>query len=257
MPPGKALRGGSGMSDASPEDAHRRQLLEQSIEITQLAGSLAHEIRNPLSTIRMNMDLLAEDLVATDTPSQRRALAKVHVVQEQCRRLENLLDNFLNFTKTSGLNLRAANLNALVGRVLDFLRPRMEAAGVDVRRYLDPELPSVMLDPEKLYTALLNLAINALQSMPDGGQFVVRTRRSPGGVSLDLIDTGCGMNDETLIRIFKPFFTTKRDGTGLGLPWTRRIVEAHQGTISVQSAVDRGTQFTIELPVPKRLSTDE
>ena len=111
-----------------------------------------------------------------------------------------------------------------------------------------------MLDREAFRQALLNLIINAKQAMPDGGQLVVRTAAQGDTVALHLIDTGCGMDDRTASKMFEAFFSTKPGGSGLGLPTTQKIIAAHGGRIRVQSEVGRGTQFTIELPVPARLA---
>lgn len=125
---------------------------------------------------------------------------------------------------------------------------------MEIVRYLDPELPRVMLDREAFRQALLNLIINAKQAMPEGGQLVVRTAAERGDVVVvSLIDTGVGMDERTASRMFETFFSTKPGGSGLGLPTTQKIVEAHGGRIGVQSEVGRGTQITIELPVPARL----
>jgi signal transduction histidine kinase len=114
----------------------------------------------------------------------------------------------------------------------------------------------VLLDPEAFHGALLNLILNAEQAMPGGGQLVIRTYGTPEGVALDLIDTGYGMDDKTRSQVFDAFFSTKRGGTGLGLPTARKIIVAHGGDISLQSELGRGTQFTIKLPIPARLPGD-
>jgi signal transduction histidine kinase len=234
------------------EEVNQR-LRDQYAEIAALAGGLAHEIKNPLSTISLNMDLLAEDFAAADNPRERRALAKIAVVQRECQRLQDLLNDFLNFAKLRQLRLEPADLNAEVGRTLEFFRPQAEESRIEVVRYLDPDLPSVRLDREAFQGTLLNLILNAQQAMPEGGQLVARTRMSRGGVSLDLIDTGKGMDAKTVSQVFNTFFSTRPGGSGLGLPTARKIVEAHGGTIDVQSEPGRGTQFTIELPLPARL----
>jgi signal transduction histidine kinase len=231
-----------------------QRLMDQYTEIARLAGGLAHEIKNPLSTIRLNMELLAEDLEQAETPAGRRSLKRVEVVRRECARLQSLLDDFLNFAKVRRLHLEPSDLNHQIDDVLDFFAPEAAEGNVDVIRYLDPELPRVMLDREAFRQALLNLIINAKQAMPDGGQLVVRTTAQGDSVEIHLIDTGCGMDDRTLSKMFEAFYSTKPSGSGLGLPTTEKIIAAHGGSIRVQSEVGRGTQFTIELPVPARLA---
>jgi signal transduction histidine kinase len=231
-----------------------RRLMDQYSEIAQLAGGLAHEIKNPLSTIRLNMELLAEDLDEAQSPAGRRALKRVEVVRRECSRLQSLLDDFLNFAKVRRLQLEPTDLNHQIQDVLDFFAPESANGGIEVVRYLDPELPRVMLDREAFRQALLNLIINAKQAMPDGGQLVIRTAAQGDIVAIYLIDTGCGMDENTMSRMFEAFFSTKPSGSGLGLPTTEKIIGAHGGRISVQSEVGHGTQFTIELPVPARLA---
>ncbi len=236
-------------------DANQK-LVDQYTEIARLAGGLAHEIKNPLSTISLNMELLAEDFADPQTPQQRRALTKIQAVQRECRRLQDLLDGFLSFAKVRRPKLASINLNQVVRQVLSFFQPKAQQSRIEVVDYLATDLPTVLLDAEAFYGALLNLVLNAQQAMPNGGQLVVRTSPTPDGVALDLIDTGCGMDENTRSQVFETFFSTKPGGTGLGLPTARKIIEAHGGQISVQSELGRGTQFTIKLPTPARLSAE-
>jgi signal transduction histidine kinase len=244
------------MSSHSPKDEANRRLADQYTEMVRLAGGLAHEIKNPLSTIRMNMELLAEDFRDSDAPRDRRAMKKVELVEQECRRLQDLLDNFLKFSKAHRLNLQPSDLNAEIREILDFYRPKAKQSGVEVVDYLTANLPTVMLDREAFHGALLNLVLNAEQSMLQGGQLVVRTYGTPDGVALDLIDTGCGMDEETRARVFDAFFSTKVGGSGLGLPTARKVMAGHGGQITLQSAVGRGTQVTLKLPVLARLPGD-
>lgn len=237
----------------SAEEVNRR-LIEQYTEIAQLAGGLAHEIKNPLSTICLNMELLAEDFADAESQRDRRALSKIAVVQHECQRLQSLLDNFLQFAKVRTVRFEASDLNQQVRQVLDFFAPKAKEAKIDLVTYFDPELPSVVLDRESFHGALINLVLNAQQAMPRGGQLVVRTKTTAGGVALELIDTGIGMDEKTSSQIFNAFFSTKPGGSGLGLPTVRKVMEAHGGSIRVESEVGRGTKFTIELPLPPRLT---
>jgi signal transduction histidine kinase len=234
-------------------EAEYQRLREQYHELAQLAGALAHEIKNPLSTIRLNMDLLAEDFAENGNGKARRAQRTIDTVRNQCARLENLLNDFLRFSRLQHLNLRPGSLNEQVECVLDLYEPHAREYGVEIIRYLDPDLPSILLDGETLQAALVNLVKNSLEAMPDGGILTARTRTTRYGVALDLIDTGCGMDENTARRMFEAFFSTKHGGSGLGLPTARRVIEAHHGRIDVQSAVNRGTKFTLEFPTPVRL----
>lgn len=222
-------------------------------ELAQLSGALAHEIKNPLSVIRLNVELLEEDLDAMTVPEARRAIKKIGTVKRQCSRLENLLDDFLKFTRLGKLTLQPGSLNEQLEQVLDFYEPTAQQQNVEVVRYLDPDLPYIMLDSSTLQAALVNLIKNALEAMPDGGRLEIRTRATLKGVALDLIDTGCGMEDVTLFNMFENFYSSKNGGTGLGLPTARKIIQAHDGLIDVQSAVGHGTKFTLHFPTPKRI----
>jgi signal transduction histidine kinase len=239
-------------SSSKTEEVNQRLRIQYN-ELAELAGSLAHEIKNPLSVIRMNMELLGEDFADAQTPEERRALTKIETVQKQCTRLENLLRDFLKFARLRELELSPGSLNEVVDRVLTFFEPQAKQSDIEFIRFLDPALPSIKLDEQTLHAALLNLVKNSLEAMPDGGQLLARTRLTRHGVALDLIDTGCGMDSKTAMRMFETFFSTKNGGTGLGLPTARKIIEAHGGRISVQSEVGRGTQFTIEFPQPARI----
>jgi len=223
-------------------------------ELAQLASSLAHEIKNPLSVIRMNMELLAEDFEASDTPQDHRALGKMQVVQDQCTRLEKLLNDFIKFARLRELELAPGSLNEQIELVLDLFSPQASEQGVEIIRYLDNKLPGIRLESQTLHAALLNLVKNAIEAMPNGGELTAITRQTRDGVALDLIDSGCGMAAATAGRMFEAFFTTKEGGSGLGLLLARKVVEAHGGRIGVQSEQGRGTKFILEFPVPVRLA---
>ena len=238
----------SGQSDSGDEMRRRYA------ELAALAGELAHEIKNPLSVIRMNMELLQEDIEEIDLPLARRAVERIETVNRQCQRLDTYLRDFLGFTRLSSLELKAGNLNDQVEQVLDFFSRQAEEQGVQIDRHLDVALPSIKLDSQTLQQALTNLIKNALEAMPNGGQLLVRTFMVRKGVALDIIDTGCGMAANTLLNMFKEFYTSKDGGTGLGLPTAKKIIEAHSGRINVQSEVGVGTRFTVEFPTPARLS---
>ena len=233
------------------------RLMEQYTEMSRLAGALAHEIKNPLSTIRLNLELLAEDLEESESPVAARARKRIELTRRECRRLQKLLDDFLSYAKIRRLHLEPTDLNRQIEDLMEFFAPEADAAEIEVRLFLDPDLPRVMLDREAFRGALLNLVINAKQAMTDGGQLTVSTQAQGATAAVRVADTGPGVESKTASQMFEAFFSTKRGGSGLGLPNTAKIIEAHGGRISVQSEVGQGTQFTIEMPVPMRLPKGE
>jgi len=236
-----------------PNESNNQKLIDQYTEIARLAGGLAHEIKNPLSTIRLNIELLAEDLTEGDSPQDRRALRKIEIVKRECRRLEDLLNDFLNFARAHKLELEPVDLNRMLKETVVFFAPRAREANVEIIEYYANDIPTVMLDRRSFHQAVLNLLINAVQAMPNGGQLVVRTRAAANAVAIDLIDNGIGMDDKTKDQLFDAFFSNKHGGSGLGLPTTRKIIEGHGGLIALQSEIGHGTQFTIVLPTLARL----
>ncbi len=237
------------------DNAEVQAIRSQYEELAELAGSLAHEIKNPLSVIHMNIDLLMEDLVDIESPIRRRSIDKLEIVRQQCERMEALLRDFLRYTRLSRIDLVPGSLNDQIERVLRAYKAQADSRGIDIQSYLDPDLPAILLHSDSLQAALMNLVKNAIEAMPDGGQLWARTTSTRGGVALELIDTGCGVDDITLMHMFEPFYSTKEGGSGLGLPTARKIIQAHGGQITVQSEVGRGTKFLLEFPVPRRLGT--
>jgi signal transduction histidine kinase len=231
-------------------DERSRRWREQYTEIAVLAGGLAHEIKNPLSTIRLNLQLLAEDLAESTAIRDQRALQKINTVERECQRMQDILEDFLRFSRVGIEDLRttSCDLNAVVQEMMDFVSPQAADLGIELVPYFHSNLPHVQLDCELFKQALLNLLLNAQNAMPAGGQIVLQTQPVHENVQLDVIDNGVGMTGETVAQIFRPFFSTRKDGSGLGLPTTRKIIEAHKGTITVQSEVGKGTRFTLTLP---------
>lgn len=238
-------------SDDSNVDPMRRRYEE----LAELAGSLAHEIKNPLSVIHMNIDLLSEDLTESESPVRRRALDKVDIVRQQCERMERLLTDFLRFARLREMDLTPGSLNDQIDRVLRAYQAQADAGNVEILRYLDPDLPRMLIHSDTLQAALMNLVKNAIEAMSGGGgQLVARTHVTRSRVALDLIDTGEGMDDNTVMKMFEPFYSTKNAGSGLGLPTARKIIEAHGGRITVQSEIGRGTKFSLTFPALARIA---
>lgn len=230
------------------EETERQRLLAQYSEIATLAGGLAHEIRNPLSTMSLNLELLVEEVENSENPRDQRMLRKLQKVQREAEHLNELLNDFLQFARVSEQELVPADLNAVVRDFVDFYKPTVKEHDIEVSLHLESNLPLVRLDESLMRQVLLNLAQNARQAMPDGGHLELQTSVRNRQVQLEFIDTGEGMTEFTRSKIFQVFYSTKPDGSGLGLPTVRKIVEAHNGTISCESEPGRGTRFLISLP---------
>lgn len=251
----------SNVKDFSPNELNKR-LEEQYTEIARLAGGLAHEVKNPLSTIRLNMGLLEEDVEEFDfSPRQRRILKRIETVKRETARLEELLNEFLIFARSHNLELKPADANQELKEIIEFFKPQADSANVEILEYYSNDLPTIRIDKRSFDRAILNLLLNALQAIESkeddrgGKEILVRTRPCGSEVAIDLIDSGCGMSDETLGRIFEPFFSTKMGGTGLGLPTVRKVVESHGARIAIQSELGRGTQFTLTFPSIPRIGS--
>jgi len=234
--------------------AARARGQERFIELGQLVAGLAHEIKNPLSTVNVNLRLLSEDLGRYDDEEHRRLAIRLKTVRTEANRIKEILDDFLRFAGRYELSLSSVDLCRLIEEVIDFFTPQAEAAHVLLRSSL-PEAPlNCTLDSNLIKQALLNLMINAVQASTPGDELLIRLSARHGKAVIEVIDTGAGMEPEVLGKIFRAYFSTKPGGTGLGLPTTRRILREHGGDISVDSEPEKGTRFVIELPLagPKR-----
>jgi signal transduction histidine kinase len=220
-------------------------------EIAELAGGLAHELRNPLSTMMVNLKLLAEDLqdpkVAADVV-RRRALLKVDVLRREAERLQQLFDDFLNLAGPCKLRPAEADLNRIIERLVEFFAPVARNHKVEIEFVPASSGALAWVDDPLVSQALLNLFINAQQAMPAGGTLRIVTRSDPDWAEIEITDSGLGVSAGDRERIFQPFFSTKPGGTGLGLCITRRIVREHGGRLAFDSEPGRGTRFVIELP---------
>lgn len=232
-------------------DAEHQRLKDQYSEIAALAGGLAHEIRNPLSTISMQLDLMAEDIgeLSEEAPPARRLMTKLSSVQRECGRLEGILNDFLQFARAGELSLSAISLNDAVEEFANFFQAEAQEANVEISWHPSADLPRVKLDQKLFRQVLHNLAQNAVQAMPSGGVLEMLTAHRGDEVVLELIDNGNGMDERTLKHMFDAFYSTRSGGSGLGLPTVRKIVVAHRGTIECESEPGRGTRFSISLPV--------
>ena len=238
----------------------RARTNERLAELGTLTGGLAHEIKNPLSTIGLNLQLMRETLDEMELaePQAGRVTRRLDGLDDQVHRLRAILEDFLSFAGRVRLDAEDADLNAVVEQLVDFYLPQAEASGVQLRSQLDPNVAQVRLDTTLFKQALLNLLINATQAMVEarygeqahGGSqdLIVRTEAGRDEVRVHVTDTGPGVDAESGDRIFHPYFSTKKGGTGLGLATTRRIIDEHGGHITVHSDPGRGSDFVITLP---------
>jgi len=219
-------------------------------QVGTLAGGLAHEIRNPLSTLSLQLEILEEEFAGAEDAAAHRNLAKVRALMEEVERLREILDDFLRYARPHQLEPEVTNLNELVEQVAEFVGPDALRQNVNIMKLLDEDLPAIALDPNKIKQAVLNIVLNAQEAMPDGGEIMLRSSVKGKDVCLSVTDTGSGIAQEDLDKIFRVYYTSgKKGGSGLGLATARRIIEDHGGEIHVRSEVGKGTEFTINLPI--------
>ncbi|MCC7205599.1 MAG: hypothetical protein IT441_11000 [Phycisphaeraceae bacterium] len=252
----------------------RARAAERLAELGTLTSGLAHEIKNPLSSVNLNIQLIQEDirqLAGQEASSENdqellgRVGRRFDSLTRETQRLRDILEDFLRFAGRLELDPSPTNLNALVDELADFFNPQAAAAGVQIRTQLGAQPATASVDGAHLKQAILNLMLNAVHAMevarqknqPHGGarDLIIRTERlrqeGQDEIQVHVTDTGPGIAAENLGRIFEPYFTTRRGGTGLGLPTARRIVDAHGGALRVHSEVGRGSDFCIALPMDK------
>lgn len=225
--------------------ADTRRAEEQATLVGTMAAGIAHEIRNPLSTLRMNLQLLREDWDNPITEREQKGRRRIDILLRETERLETVISEFVKFAAGHAPRLEKTNLNTLTGELLDFLAPQAERARIRLVRDLAKDLPSVDVDPNLIRQAILNLLVNAQQVLPAGGEIRVRTSENGQFVKVSVTDNGPGIPAEHREKIFNLYFSTKPGGTGLGLPTVKKIVEEHHGKIEVESELNKGTTFTL------------
>jgi signal transduction histidine kinase len=216
-----------------------------------VAGGLVHEIRNPLSTLSLNLQLMEEEWAEQKGARAERTLERVRTLRREVRRLEDVLDDFLRYAGIRRLDASEVDVNRVLEETTTFLEPECTRARVDLAFYPDHRLPLARLDERLVKQALLNLLLNALQALEGraGGQLFVRTRLEGDAVRIDVIDNGPGIAEELRDRVWEVYFSTKKGGSGLGLPTARRIAEEHGGSLTFETEVGKGTDFVLRLPL--------
>lgn len=215
-----------------------------------LSAGLAHEIKNPLSALDLNLHLLEDELLSGAAP-EGTVKGYLDVLKAEIRRLNAILENVIRFARPSKLVLSPLDLNEVLGQVIALILQEAREKKVEVETAFSPDLPLVMGDEVQLNQVFLNILINGLQAMPDGGRLEVMTDRSeaqPGFVEARFADTGVGIAPEHVGRLFDPYFTTRKEGTGLGLAIAYRIVKDHGGVIDLKGTPGGGTVVSVRLP---------
>ncbi len=210
----------------------------------ELSASMAHEIRNPLGSIRGAVEILKDDYQEDEAKYEF-----IQILLKETDRLNRIVQEFLGFARPKQPDLRPADMNEAIESVLALTTQEAKKAGVKVEKRLGPAIGRRSLDAGLLKQAFLNLVLNAIQAMPDGGVLTVESGIRDSTIEVTISDTGIGIPEENRKKLFSPFFTTKKNGTGLGLAITYRIIENHRGSIDVVSEPGKGTRFTVRIPL--------
>ncbi len=230
------------------ERLHRTQMsrAEHFATLGEVATGLAHEIRNPLAGIAGVIEIIGRDL-----PSSSPARAVVKDVRQEIARINHIVTDLLQTARPHPPNVRKSDLNTTVEHAVMLGRQQAMAKGIEIALHKDPSLPEVEHDSDQIHQVLLNLLLNAQQAIDSKGKIEVSVERKGSTAVIEVKDNGRGIAPEHLPNIFRPFYTTKGDGTGLGLSLARRIVEDHHGRVDVTSTLGKGTTFAVVLPLQR------
>ncbi len=209
----------------------------------QLSAGLAHEIRNPLASIEGAAAVMQRE---GDKEERRREF--LDIIQKESRRLNRMLTSFLDFAKPRQPDLQTVEIDSLLESVIGLARHAGANSKLELRKEIQPGLVTVQCDAEQMQQVLLNLVMNAIQAMPDGGRVVLAAQQQETGIAIDVQDQGCGIGNGSLDRIFDPFFTTKQTGSGLGLSVAHQIVSQHKGTLKIVQNSPAGLTVRVSLP---------
>jgi two-component system sensor histidine kinase HydH len=209
-----------------------------------LAAGVAHEVRNPLSSIKGYATYFSSLFDAQ--PDNKKA---ANIMAEEVDRVNRVISELLEFARPIKLELKKIRIFELVDKALRLIKYEADPAGIKISSSVEPNLPEVEVDKDRLTQVLLNVFINAIQAMPSGGTLTVNVRTMADSLQFEISDTGGGISPQDQANIFNPYFTTKKSGTGLGLAIAFKIVETHGGTITIESLESKGTTFVIAIPL--------
>jgi signal transduction histidine kinase len=210
----------------------------------EMVAGISHEIRNPLGIIMSSSELLKKKMVNYD-PSNPIP----NIIIEESSRLNNIITDFLNFAKPRTPNLVPCKLEDIIEKNITFLESQIKEQGYTIIKHSDNNLPEITADPDMLYQAFLNILINAMQAMPQGGKISIQICSSGNSVEIFFEDQGEGIAEDILEKIWDPFFTTKSKGTGLGLGIVKNIIESHGGSVRIANRSQSGARVTVKIPI--------
>ena len=218
----------------------------------RLLARLAHEIRNPLSSLDIHVQLLEEDLSNLAPAMPEQLGSRLEIIHGELHRLEAIVDHFLRLSGPSALDLEPLAIGKVIDHVCALLRPEAAAREIEIVTRMGTTLPEIMADPVRLTQGLMNLVINAMQAVERKGRIEVSAEAREGTILVKVLDSGSGIPAERLAAIFDPYFTTKPEGSGLGLWIAQQIVIAHGGSLKAENAPAGGAVFTMRLPVKRQ-----
>jgi signal transduction histidine kinase len=237
------------LAKALGQDASQLAVTEKRDLLARLLGRLAHEIRNPLSSLDIHFQLLEEDLASLAPQVPEQLSSRMEIIHGELARLEGIVERFLRLAGPAGVDLEPVEVNKILTHVCELMRPEAAARGIEIAVEMHGSLPRVMADPVRLTQALLNVLINAIQAVERKGRVEVASAVNDGHVCVVVSDNGPGIPADKLASVFDPYFTTKSEGHGLGLWIAQQIAIAHGGTFQAQNGAAGGAVLTMRLPL--------